>query len=80
MKINNGNDKQERRHKHYIIPIIYMFSEITLGWLILSIISVDFDITHWEIWAKVVLIIIAIYSTTKTYNIYKRQKEYKREK
>ena len=78
MKIYNGNQKQERRHKHYITPIVYMLSEITIVWLILSIISVDFDINHWQIWAKGVLGIATVYSAIKTIKIYKRQKNYKR--
>ncbi len=78
MKIYNGNQKQERRHKHYIIPIIYMLSEIIVVWLILSFISLDFYIKHWNIWIKLILTIAILYSITKTFKIYNRQKNYKR--
>ncbi|NOZ89814.1 MAG: hypothetical protein GXO60_00855 [Epsilonproteobacteria bacterium] len=78
MKIDNGNQKQERRHKHYVIPIIYMILELTVAWLILSIISVNFDINNWTIWAKAAFAIAIIYSTIKTIKVYKRQKNYKR--
>ncbi|MCH9739757.1 MAG: hypothetical protein K0U38_02810 [Epsilonproteobacteria bacterium] len=78
MKIDNGNEQQEKRKKHYITPIIYFLAELTIAWLILSIISVDFNINNWHMLTKAILILVAIYSGYKTYKVYKRQKDYKR--
>ncbi len=80
MRIYNGEDRQERRRKHYITPIIFLLAELTIVWLILSIIMVDFNITKWNIFAKVSLLIFGIFFLGKTFKIYARQKNYKREK
>ncbi len=78
MKIYNGEDRQERRRKRYITPILYSLAEITLAWLIISIIMIDFDINRWTIWGKLILSIATIYSLYKMVKIYRRQKKYKR--
>ncbi len=78
MRIYNGEDRQERRRKRYITPIIHLLAEITLAWLIISIAMIDFNIYRWNIWGKVILSIATIYSIYKMIKIYKRQKNYKR--
>ncbi len=80
MRIYNGEDRQERRRKRYITPIIYALSEITLAWLLISIAMIDFNIYRWNIWGKLILSITTIYSIHKMFKIYKRQKNYKRDK
>ncbi len=77
MKIYNGEDRQERRKKRYIIPIIYTLAEITLTWLLISIVMIDFNIYRWSIWGKLIFSIAVIYSIYKMILIYKRQKNYK---
>ncbi len=79
MKVYNGENKQERRKKRYITPIVYALAEITLAWLIISIAMIDFNIYRWNIWGKLILSISTIYSIYKMILIYKRQKNYKRD-
>ena len=79
MRIYNGEDRQERRKKRYITPIVYALAEITLAWLIISIAMIDFNIYRWNIWGKLILSISTIYSIYKMILIYKRQKNYKRD-
>jgi len=76
--IYNGEDRQERRKKHYITPIIFLLAELIIAWLIISIIMIDFNIYKWTLWGKIPLFIIAIFFLYKTVKIYKRQKNYKR--
>jgi membrane protein YdbS with pleckstrin-like domain len=78
LKIDIGNETHERRRKHYITPILYMLSEISLAWLILSIIMVNFNIAQWSIWTQGSLVMVILYSGFKTIKIYERQKNYKR--
>jgi|GEM_PF-2206412 len=77
MKIDNGNNRQERRKKRVVIPIVYFLAEITLGWLILSIVNLSFYIKQWTVWSYSVMIIIFLYSLSKTFMVYKRQKKLK---
>jgi len=78
LHLDNGEDRQERRRKHYITPIIFTLLEITLAWLIISIIEIDFNIEKWDIWGKFAIVLSSIYSIYKMVKIYKRQKNYKR--
>ncbi len=80
MRIYNGEDKQERRRKHYITPIIFLLAELTIVWLIISIIMVDFNIERWNTFAKIIILIFGIFFIGKTFKIYARQKNYKRGK
>ena len=77
MKIYNGEDRQERRKKRYIIPLIYALAEITLAWLLISIAMIDFNIYRWSIWGDLILSIAIIYSIYKMMKIYIRQKNIK---
>jgi ABC-type transport system involved in cytochrome bd biosynthesis fused ATPase/permease subunit len=74
MKVYNGNQRQERRKKRILTPIIYLLLEIILIWLILSIINISFDITSWSTLSHIVVLISFIYFSYKTYKIYQRQK------
>jgi len=78
MKIYNGEEKHERRRKHYITPIIYFLAEVSFIWILLSVVQISFDILEWQTWAVVVLGVGAIYPAYKTIKIFKRQKNYKR--
>jgi hypothetical protein len=73
-----GEDRQERRRKHYIIPIIFTLLEMTLYWLIISIIEIDFNFKNWDFWGRFGFLILSLYSIYKMMKIYKRQKKYKR--
>jgi hypothetical protein len=78
MKVYNGEERQERRAKHYITPIIFMLLELVMGWLIISIVMVNFNINLWTFSGKLSFLIFSLYSLYKTGKIYKRQKNYKR--
>lgn len=77
MKIDNGKHKYEKRRKRIFTPIIYMFSEIILAWILLSIVNVSFQIQTWEILSHSILVFAFIYSGYKTYLVFDRQKMYK---
>ncbi len=66
----------ERRRKRMVIPAIYFIAEITLFWLILSLIQLEFNIEHWEVWSIILFVIATLYSTFKTIHVYRRQKDY----
>lgn len=66
----------ERRRKRTIIPIIYFLAEVILAWLVLALIQVEFNMFEWNSWAVGVFIIAVVYSTAKTMNVFKRQKDY----
>jgi hypothetical protein len=76
LKLDNGNDRQERRKKRYFIPIFFFFAELTLAWLVISIIQVDFDIRNWQLWGKILLGLGTLYSLSKTLRIFKRQRNF----
>jgi len=76
MKIDNGKYKYEKRRKRTFAPIIYMFSEVVLAWIILSVINVSFQVQTWEMWSHIVLLFAFIYSGYKTFVVLDRQKEY----
>jgi len=76
MKIDNGKYKYEKRRKRTFAPIIYMFSEVVLAWIILSAINVSFQVQTWEMWSHIVLLFAFIYSGYKTFVVLDRQKEY----
>ena len=78
MRIYNGENKQEKRRKHYVTPVIYFLAEISFIWIILSVIEISFDIRKWSIWAVVALAIGMIYPAYKTVRVFIRQKNYKR--
>lgn len=78
MHLDIGEDRQERRRKHYIIPIIFTLLEMTLYWLIISIIEIDFNFKNWDFWGRFGFLILSLYSIYKMMKIYKRQKKYKR--
>lgn len=77
MKIDNGEYKFERRRKRTFTPAIYMFLELILAWLILSVINVTYQVQTWPIWSHIILFIAFSYSAHKTLIVYDRQKEYK---
>jgi predicted membrane-bound dolichyl-phosphate-mannose-protein mannosyltransferase len=77
MKIDNGKYKFEKRRKRFFTPIIYMFAEVILVWILLSIANVSFQIQTWETWSYIILVFAFIYSGNKTYFIFDRQREYK---
>lgn len=76
MKIDNGKHKFEKRRKRFFTPIIYMFAEVTLAWILLSVVNVSFQIQTWEIWGHIFLLFAFIYSGYKTYLVFDRQKAY----
>ena len=78
MSIENGEDRQEKRRKHYITPIIYFLAELSFIWIILSVIEISFDIREWREWAIIAFAIGAIYPAYKTVRVFIRQKNYKR--
>ncbi len=80
MKIDIGNQTHERRKKHYITPLLYMIAEIMLGWILLSFVMVDFRVSQWDLWAKLLLGVVGIYSSYKMIKIYQRQKNYRRKR
>lgn len=66
----------ERRRKRLFIPIIYFLAEITLVWLALALVQLNFDMLIWNDWAIIIFIVATIYSIAKTINVYQRQKDY----
>lgn len=70
----------ERREKRLIVPIIYLLAEITVFWLVLSLIQLKFDLLEWSVWAIIIFILGIVYSIIKTVHIYERQKDYKKSK
>ena len=76
MKIDNGKHKFEKRRKRTFTPIIYMFAEVILAWLILSIINISFEVQTWKMWSHIVLLFAFSYSGYKTFVVLDRQKEY----
>ncbi|CAA6818324.1 MAG: Unknown protein [uncultured Sulfurovum sp.] len=73
MKVDNGKYSFEKRRKRIFTPSIYMFAEMVLAWLILSIINVSFQVQTWGMISHMVLLVVFIYSSRKTYNVYDRQ-------
>ncbi len=76
MRIDNGKYKFEKRRKRFFTPIIYMLAEITLIWILLSVVNLSFEIMRWEIWSYILWGFTTLYSAYKTYFIFDRQKEY----
>jgi len=76
MKIDIGEHKFEKRRKRTFAPLIYMFAEVTLAWIILSVINVSFQVQTWELWSHIVLLFAFMYSGYKTFVVLDRQKEY----
>jgi hypothetical protein len=72
MKTYNGNKNQERRKKRVFIPMIYFVLELTLAWIVLSIINISFDIQYWASWSYGAWFGVFVYRAYKTYFIYKR--------
>ncbi|HHH51312.1 MAG TPA: hypothetical protein ENK76_02955 [Campylobacterales bacterium] len=77
MKTYNGNKTQERRRKRVFAPILYFILELTLAWILLSIINVSFDIFSWASWSYGAWFGLFLYWAYKTYLIYERQKNLK---
>jgi len=77
MKTYNGGNRQERRKKRLIAPMVFFFAELTLAWLILSIINISFSIATWSSWSYIASIIVFIYLGDKTIRVYRRQKSLK---
>lgn len=77
MKINKGEYTFDRRRKRIFLPLLYMLAEVTLVWLILSIINFSFEIQTWSTWSHIVFLLLFTYSGYKTSKIYERQKNYK---
>jgi len=78
MLIDNGENKQEKRRKHYMTPIIYFLAELSFLWILISVIEITFDIREWKRWAMVALAMGAIYPAYKMLRVFIRQKNYKR--
>jgi len=57
------------------MPLFFLFAELVLAWLVVSIIQVDFDIRNWQLWGKALLGLVAIYSLSKTARVFKRQRD-----
>ena len=66
----------ERRRKRIFIPIIYFIAEITVTWLILTLVQLNFNILEWSAWSIVLFIMVVSYSALKTVHVYERQKNY----
>ena len=77
MKIDIGNQTQERRKKRYIMPIVYFVLELTLAWLILALVNVNFVMSHWNNFSYAALLLVSGYSLFKMYKVFDRQKNYK---
>ncbi len=77
MKTYNGKRRVERRKNRLITPLVYFSAELTLAWLILSIINISFKIILWTGWSYLVMFIVFFYSLGKTLKVYKRQKKLK---
>jgi len=77
MKIYNGENRQERRRKRTFTPAIYFLAELTLGWIVISIANLSFNIQTWSLISHIIFLGIFLYSGYKTHYIYKRQKAYK---
>jgi len=67
---------QERRKKRMFIPAIYFIAEVTLSWLVLSLVQLNFNINTWNIWSLLVFIPAVLYSMFKTIHVYRRQRDY----
>lgn len=76
MRIDNRKYKLEKRRKRIFTPAIYMFAEVTLAWIILSILNISFEIQTWEMWSHFILLFAFSYSAYKTFLILDRQKKY----
>jgi len=77
MKTYNGNSNQERRRKRVFVPIVYLILELIFAWIVLSIINISFDISSWALWSYGAWFGAFLYSVSKTFHIYKRQKNLK---
>ena len=66
----------ERRRKRMFIPIMYFIAEVTVVWLILTLIQLNFNILEWSIWSIIAFIMAISYSALKTVHVYERQKDY----
>ncbi len=77
MRIDNGKYQLEKRKKRLFTPTIYMFFEIILIYLLLSIANISFAIESWSTLSHILFTMSTLYSGYKTYGIYERQKEYK---
>jgi hypothetical protein len=74
MSIKSNVRDSERRKKRLIIPMFYFFAEITMVWLVLSLIQLKFNFFVWHTWAILIFMVVLLYSIAKTVHIYKRQK------
>ena len=66
----------ERRRKRVFIPIIYFIAEVTVAWLVLTLVQLNFNILEWSVWSIVLFIMVVSYSVLKTVHVYERQKDY----
>jgi membrane protein YdbS with pleckstrin-like domain len=76
MSIHRNIRDSERRKKRLIVPAFYFLVEMTLMWLILSLIQLKFNLFTWDTWAIFVFVLVVLYGIAKTIHIYKRQKDY----
>jgi len=76
MSLNRNVRDSERRKKRLIAPMFYFLTEMTLVWLVLSLIQLEFSVLEWSTWAIIIFFVIIIYSIAKTIHIYQRQKDY----
>ena len=76
MKIDNGKHNYEKRRKRTFTPCIYMFAEVALAWIILSVINLSFQVQTWATLSHIVFLLAFTYSAYKTYGVYDRQKAY----
>ncbi len=66
----------ERRRKRVFIPIIYFIAEVTVAWLVLTLVQLNFNILEWSVWSIVLFVMVVSYSVLKTVHVYERQKDY----
>jgi len=76
MRDNKGIKVGERRKKRMLIPAVYFVVETIFVWLILSLIEVDFNIVYWNLWSMAILGVAFLYSISKTFHVYHRQRDY----
>ena len=68
--------RDERRRKRVFIPIIYFIAEITVAWLVLTLVQLNFNILEWSVWSIILFVMVVSYSVLKTVHVYERQKDY----
>jgi len=70
-----GNGAERRRRRKFI-PFIYFVLEIVALWLFIGLIHLTLDISKWVIVALILYLVMAVYRIKKTFEVYKRQRNY----